>query len=65
MASATITWGTWSDRGADRSETVTLPYVLSPAAAGLPDGDGEYYVVSVAFPAAPDATSTVTAKVVK
>ena len=63
---ATIQYGTWSaDRQDDVRRTVTLPYTIDPAADGLSSASGEYYVISVAFPEAPAATTTVTAVVEK
>lgn len=59
---ATITYGTWSDRNSDRVyENVTLPFVLDPARDGKTVADGSYYVVAVAFSQAPGSAADVVA----
>ncbi|MFT4979675.1 MAG: hypothetical protein ACI8S6_005587, partial [Myxococcota bacterium] len=53
---ATISYGPWNgDRADDITQTVALPYVVSPATDGLSADSGEYYVVQVAFEEAPSA----------
>ena len=65
MNRATISYGSWDNRGADVTRTVTLPYVLNPAADGLRSADGSYLVIKVAFDRKPRSDVTVSATAVK
>jgi hypothetical protein len=62
MPSATITYGAWSNRGDDVTKTVDLPYTIDPTADGKSANDGDWYVIKVAFPNKPSATTRVWAK---
>jgi hypothetical protein len=65
MDRATISYGSWDNRGADVTRTVTLPYVLDPAADDLNAGDGSYLVIKVAFDEKPSSSLTVAAQTLK
>ncbi len=64
MGSATISYGSWDNRTADVTRTVSLPYVLDPAADGLSSANGSYLVIEVAFDHKPSSDVTVAAKAV-
>tara|TARA_R110002073_G_scaffold140253_12_gene290992 strand:- start:59179 stop:61554 length:2376 start_codon:yes stop_codon:yes gene_type:complete len=60
--SATITYGSWSDRASDRVfKNVTLPFVLDPTNDGKSAADGQYYVIAVQYSSEPSATTDVSA----
>ncbi len=62
MTKATITYGTWSNRDADVTKTVNLPYTIDPAADGLTVQDGSWFVIKVAFDSKPATKTAVWAK---
>ena len=59
MDTATITYGAWANRDGDINRTVSLPYVLDPAADSLSVQDGQYYTIKVEFPDRPAAKTSV------
>jgi hypothetical protein len=59
MDTATITYGTWSNRDNDINRTVSLPYIIDPAADGLNVSDGQYYTIKVQFAGKPAAKTSV------
>lgn len=57
---ATISYGLWNgDRRQDITRKVTLPYTIDPAADGLSNASGNYYVIKVAFAQQPSGPTTV------
>lgn len=62
MSSATITYGSWGERGNDVTKTVTLPHTIDPTSDGKSVEDGTWYVVKVAFSEKPAAKTSVMAK---
>jgi len=62
MDTATITYGTWSNRNGDVTKTVDLPYTIDPVADGKTANDGDWYVIKVAFTGKPAESTPVWAK---
>ncbi|MBL4633465.1 MAG: hypothetical protein JKY56_06325, partial [Kofleriaceae bacterium] len=62
MTGATVTYGSWGERGNDITETVTLPYTIDPAKDGKSVQDGTWYVIKVAFSEKPAQKTAVLAK---
>jgi hypothetical protein len=63
---ADVTYGLWNDRSADVTHSaVELPHTLDPAADGLSNASGEYYVIKVSFVASPSTDTPVTATVIQ
>lgn len=63
---ADVTYGLWSDRSADVTHrAVELPHTLDPAADGLSNASGEYYVIKVSFVSSPSTDTPVTASVIQ
>jgi len=65
MRTATIRYGDWSDRSADVTRTVELPYVVDPAADGLSNEDGGYFVLMVSFDTKPAQSTSVVATIIE
>ncbi|MCO4746435.1 MAG: C10 family peptidase [Proteobacteria bacterium] len=61
--SATLRYGSWASRADDVVKTITLPYVLDPAADGLSAADGEYYTLQIAFDEGVSSDAIVTAQI--
>ena len=49
QSTATLRYGSWASRADDVVRTVTLPYVLDPAADGRSVADSEYYTIQLSF----------------
>ena len=66
MTHATITYGPWDDRSADRTHrSVQLPFILDPQVDGFDANDGDYFVVQVAFDETPAQSKVVEARATK